>query len=105
VKGRVAVRPSKASQPDQELWGDLLDYIGDGLVVPIVGRDLLRVPGPSGSVPLTRKWAEQLAAELGVPATGLESGDPLNTVASRHLAESSDEQKIYTRLNRARVTR
>jgi hypothetical protein len=98
--GAQAAPRSDAGAGDQQLWRDLLVLIEAGQVVPIVGRELLQVDRPAGPLLLTQWCAEQLAAALGVPADGLTSGDPLNTVACRYLATRPDERGIYINLFR-----
>jgi TIR domain/SIR2-like domain len=84
-------------------WDDLLDFIQDGRVVPIVGNDLLRVPdGKREDAPLHEVLAVRLAKGLGLPESAGESGSQhdLAAVALRHLRRGGKKDKIYTALRR-----
>jgi hypothetical protein len=65
---------------DDDAWEDLVNYIEERRVVPIVGPELLRVETESGPRPLYDWMAERLAAKLGVDTTRLPEGYTLNDV-------------------------
>lgn len=50
---------------DEDTWADLLNYIEEKRVVPIIGPELLRVETDAGPRPLYDWLAEKLAARLG----------------------------------------
>jgi len=50
--------------PDERAWKELLAYVEDGKVIPVVGPELLTVPTDQGDVGLYRVIAERLAREL-----------------------------------------
>jgi hypothetical protein len=80
---------------DDNLWRTLLLAVEEGEIVPIVGRELLRV-GPDNSVHLYSWLAEKVAKRLNVPFDPSEATkDPLNTVACRYLAKNDDWRQIY----------
>jgi len=47
---------------DDDAWDDLLNYIEERRVIPIIGPDLLRVQTDRGLRPLYEWLAEKLAA-------------------------------------------
>ncbi len=51
---------------DEDAWDDLLNYIEERRVIPIIGPDLLRVQTDRGLRPLYEWLAEKLAARLSV---------------------------------------
>ena len=72
---------------DDDAWDDLLNYIEERRVIPIVGPDLLRVETERGPRLLYEWLAEKLAAPLAVDATGLSQPLPLNDVVSSRKPE------------------
>jgi hypothetical protein len=48
---------------------DLLEFVEDGKVVPIVGEELLRVRCGGKEIPLYRYIADKLAERLQIPPT------------------------------------
>jgi hypothetical protein len=78
------------------VWRDLLLLIEAGEVVPIVGRELLRVGGPDHPTHLYAWLAERVAGRLGVSFDPAEPmSDPLNTVACRYLTTHDDARPLY----------
>ena len=56
---------------DDDAWDDLLNYIEERRVIPIIGPDLLRVQTDRGLRPLYEWLAEKLAVRLQVNTAGL----------------------------------
>lgn len=80
-------------------WDDLLEYIEDRRVIPIVGAELLTVPdGAGGEIPLQRVLAQRLAERLRVPAEDCTGDDALNQVVCRYLQRGGRREEIYPRL-------
>lgn len=79
-------------------WDQLLQFIEEGRVVPIVGQDLLTVDIDGRQVLLYSYIAEKLARYLGVPAEDLPAAGALNEVACRFLAQGSDLEDLYPAL-------
>ncbi|MDO8539601.1 MAG: toll/interleukin-1 receptor domain-containing protein [Opitutaceae bacterium] len=80
-------------------WDDLLEYIEDRRVIPIVGAELLTVPDASGNdTPLMSVLAMQLAARLRVPAEDCTGDDALHTVVCRYLQRGGRREEIYPRI-------
>ena len=60
-------------------WDDLLEYIGEKRVIPIVGAELLTVSdGTGGELPLMRVLAQKLAERLRVSAEDCTGDDALH---------------------------
>lgn len=83
---------------DEDAWDDLLNYIEEHRVIPIIGPDLLRVQTDRGLQPLYEVLAEKLAARLSVDATQLPQPLTLNDVVCSYLAQRGRREEAYTRL-------
>jgi TIR domain/SIR2-like domain len=83
---------------DDDAWGDLLDYIEDRRVIPIVGPELLTVATDSGPRLLYDWLAERLAAKLGVDTALLPTPCTLNDVVCWFLSARGRREEAYTRL-------
>jgi hypothetical protein len=79
-------------------WDQLLQFIEEGRVVPIVGQDLLTVETDGGPALLYPDLAGKLARYLDVPADDLPRAGALNEVACRFLAQGSDLEDLYPAL-------
>ncbi len=80
-------------------WDDLLEYIEERRVVPIVGAELLTAEDAQGrTVPLIALVAAQLAARLRVPADDCTGDDALHLVVCRYLQRGGRREEIYPRL-------
>src|SRR5437868_5055853 len=83
---------------DDDAWDDLLNYIEERRVIPIVGPDLLRVQTDTGLRPLYDWLAEKLAARLAVDPAGLPRPLTLNDVVCSYLGQRGRREEAYTRL-------
>ncbi|HVU22608.1 MAG TPA: toll/interleukin-1 receptor domain-containing protein [Opitutus sp.] len=83
---------------DDDVWEDLLNYIEEKRVIPIVGPELLKVDTESGPRALLEWLAEKLAARLGVDVAGLPQPLELNDVVCTYLANRGRREDAYTRL-------
>ena len=80
-------------------WDDLLEYIGERRVIPIVGAELLTVPdGAGGETPLMRMLAARLAERLRVPADDCTGDDALHQVVSRYVQRGGRREEVYPRI-------
>lgn len=79
-------------------WEDLLDFIEQGKVIPIVGEGA--VTFGDDDTPLYPWLAEQLADRLQVNRDQLGEFPNLNLVAQRHLLQGGERNQIYSRLYR-----
>ena len=64
---------------------DLLEFVEDGKVVPIIGEELLRVRQDGNEIPLYRYIADKLAERLQIPANSLPPEPSLNAVVCHYL--------------------
>src|SRR5882757_357605 len=74
------VRALPPNTLDDDAWDDLLSFIEERRVIPIVGPELLQVATPSGPKLLYDWLAERLAAKLSVDVTELPQPYTLNDV-------------------------
>ncbi len=84
---------------DDDAWEDLLNYIEEKRVIPIVGPELATVQTDAGPENLYAWLARTLAARLGQPHTN-PAGAPLtlNDVIVRHLSNRGRREDLYTRI-------
>ncbi len=83
---------------DEDAWDDLLNYIEEKRVIPIIGPDLLRVQTDHGLRPLYEWLAEKLAARLSVDPSVLPQPLTLNDVVCAYLGQRGRREEAYTRL-------
>ena len=83
---------------DDDAWDDLLNYIEERRVIPIIGPELLQVDTDGGPRLLYEWLAEKLAARLGVDTDGLPQPLSLNDVVCCYLGERGRREEVYTRL-------
>jgi len=91
-------QPSSPQNLDDDAWDDLLNYIEERRVIPIIGPELLRVETDSGPRLLYEWLAEKLAARLSVDTEGLPQPLTLNDVVCCYLGERGRREEVYTRL-------
>jgi len=90
---------SPAPIAQEFFWDDLLEYIDERRVIPVIGAELLTVSdGAVGEVPLTRVLAQRLAERLRVLAEDCTGDDALNHVVCRYLQRGGRREEIYPRL-------
>ena len=83
---------------DEDAWDDLLNFIEERRVIPIIGPELLQVDTESGPRQLYEWIAEKLAVKLGVDTTALPRPFTLNDVVCWFLASRGRREEAYTRL-------
>lgn len=83
---------------DEDAWDDLLNYIEEKRVIPIVGPELLKVETENGPQLLLEWLAEKLAARLNVNVTGLSRPLALNDVVCTYLTNHGRREEAYTRV-------
>ena len=83
---------------DEDAWDDLLNYIEERRVIPIIGPDLLRVQTDRGLRPLYEYLADRLAAKLSVDTAPLPQPLTLNDVVCAYLGQRGRREEAYTRL-------
>ncbi len=90
-----------AATAQEFFWDDLLEFIEERRVIPIVGAELLTVPGRSpeaAEAPLLTVLAGKLAERLHVPADDCTDDDALHQVVCRYLQAGGRREEIYPRL-------
>ena len=94
------VLPLEMSLPrlDEDAWQDLLDFIEERRVIPIVGPELLKVETETGPRLLYDWLAEKLAAKLGVDTARLPKPYTLNDVVCWYLSARGRREDTYTRM-------
>ncbi|MFI5335852.1 MAG: toll/interleukin-1 receptor domain-containing protein [Opitutales bacterium] len=83
---------------NEDLWEDLLNYIEEKRVIPIVGPELLLVETESGPQLLLEWLSEKLAARLNVDTSLLSRPLALNDVVCSYLTGHGRREEAYTRL-------
>jgi hypothetical protein len=81
-------------------WDNLLDYIQDRTVVPIIGPELVTVREGEEDVALYRWLARRLAADLELLPTELPEGFDLNDIVSIHLRRRGEREELYAQIHR-----
>ncbi len=94
----VSVAAERLQGFDEDAWDDLLNYIEERRVIPIIGPDLLRVQTDTGLRPLYEWLAEKLAARLSVDVAELPQPLTLNDVMCAWLGQRGRREEAYTRL-------
>jgi len=87
-----------ASTLDDDAWDDLLSFIEERRVIPIVGPELLMVATERGPRLLYDWAAERLAARLNVSTAELPQPYTLNDVVCLFLAGRGRREEAYVRL-------
>jgi TIR domain-containing protein/SIR2-like protein len=90
--------PIPASSLDEDAWEDLLSFIEERRVIPIVGPELLMVTTEHGPRLLFDWAAERLAARLNVSVAELPQPYTLNDVVCVFLAGRGRREEAYVRL-------
>ncbi|HXO27156.1 MAG TPA: toll/interleukin-1 receptor domain-containing protein [Thermoanaerobaculia bacterium] len=83
--------------PPQGFWDNLLDYIQDRTVIPVIGSELVTVHEGGR---FDRWLAQRLAADLELPAAELPAGFDLNDVVSLHLRRRGEREELYAQIHR-----
>ncbi|HEY2682460.1 MAG TPA: toll/interleukin-1 receptor domain-containing protein [Steroidobacteraceae bacterium] len=83
---------------DDDAWDDLLSFIDEKRVIPIVGPELLQVQTADGPKLLYEWLAERLAVKLNVDARELPRPLTLNDVVCQFLASRGRREEAYVRL-------
>ncbi len=83
---------------DPDFWEDLLIFIEEGRVIPIIGEGVVNFAPENKNL---YSWlAQGLAERLQVPSDSLPANPTLNDVVCRHLLRGGARNIIYTRLHR-----
>jgi hypothetical protein len=83
---------------DSDFWEDLLIFIEEGKVIPVIGDSVVTFGDDDRNL---YEWlAKRLAEKLQVPPGSLPDNPTLNDVVCRHLLDGGARNVIYTRLQR-----
>ncbi len=83
---------------DEEAWEDLLNFIEERRVIPIIGPELLQVETEGGPRLLYDWVAEKLPARLNIDPAELPQSYTLNDVVCWFLASRGRREEAYTRV-------
>jgi hypothetical protein len=83
---------------DEDAWEDLLNFIEERRVIPIIGPELLTVDTDTGPRLLYDWIAEKLAGKLNVDTAQLPQPYTLNDVVCWFLSSRGRREEAYTRL-------
>jgi TIR domain-containing protein/SIR2-like protein len=97
MNSSFALRPP-AGTLDDDAWEDLLSFIEERRVIPIVGPELLRVETSSGPRLLLDWVAEKLAGRLNVNVAELPQPYTVNDVVCWFLSARGRREEAYVRL-------
>ena len=87
-----------ASSFDDDAWDDLLNFIEEKRVVPIIGPELLKVETDTGPRLFYDWLADKLAEKLGVDTALLPQPYTLNDVVCWFLSARGRREDTYTRI-------
>lgn len=94
----MVARMSNPQRLDDDAWEDLLNYIEERRVIPIIGPELLHVETDAGPRLLYEWLAERLAGRLSVDSSVLPQPLTLNDVVCSYLGDRGRREEVYTRL-------
>src|SRR5438309_1670223 len=83
---------------DENIWEELLAYIEEERVIPIVGPASSTVVLEGRSISLETYVAEQLASRLALPPDALPLAPTLNEVVSYYLHRGGRREALYPRI-------
>ncbi len=84
--------------PTEQFWDDLLLFIEEGKVVPVVGAELVTVGSGAAETQLRHRLAARLAAAIGLPAGDLPAAPELDDVVAGHVRRGGERSDLYARL-------
>ena len=90
--------PLAPSRLDDDAWDDLLNFIEEKRVIPIIGPELLKVDTDTGPRLLYDWLADKLAVKLNVDTQHLPQPYSLNDVVCWQVASHGRREEAYTRL-------
>ena len=81
----------------QSIWDDLLEFVEDGKVIPIIGAELLEVEHEGSRVPLYTVVARKVAERL-LPGEAVPADTTLNDVVCRYTATGRPREDVYPKI-------
>jgi hypothetical protein len=95
---KLSIVPTPITTLDDDAWEDLLSFIEERRVIPIVGPELLQVVTDRGPRLLYDWLAEKLAVRLSVDVASLPQPYTLNDVVCWFLAARGRREEAYVRV-------
>jgi hypothetical protein len=83
---------------DESIWEDLLAYIEEERVIPIVGPASSTVLADDRTIAAEYYVAQRLPSRLGLPPDALPPAPTLNEVASFYLRRNGRHEALYPRV-------
>jgi len=83
---------------DELFWEDLLAYVEEKRVIPIIGPDVLSVEADGQEVPLYTFLAKRLSERLSISVNDLPEHYSINDVVCQHLRTGRRREDVYPRL-------
>jgi hypothetical protein len=83
---------------DHYFWENLLLYVEERKVIPIVGSELITVRDGTTFAPLQQWLAKRLVGALRLQAADLREGHTLNDVVSLHARQHLPREELYPRI-------
>ena len=93
----VITVPSEPSW-DESIWDELLAYIEEERVIPIIGPASFTVANEGRQTSLESYVAERLVPSLGLPSGALPLAPTLNEVVSLYLHRNGRREAVYPRI-------
>ena len=93
------VTPAPAPIDTEEFWDDLLAFIEDGRVIPVVGADLLSIQDAGNTVRLYHAVAERLLKRYNLNGVTLRENHELNDAVSALVAANRRVKDLYRPIN------
>ena len=83
---------------DESLWEDLLVFIEEKCVIPVIGADLIQVECEGQQTPFYHWAAREVSSRLGLRPDPMPADYSLNDVMCAHLAAGGRREEVYPRL-------
>ena len=90
--------PSPPLVGAETAWEDLLGYIEEDNVIPVIGSDLLKVQTDDGAAPLYAYVARRLEEKLALSRDAAPGERTINDVVSRYLLAGGRREDVYPRV-------
>lgn len=82
----------------ERTWEDLLLFVEEGKVIPVIGPELVAVEEGGESIPLYHWLARALAERIDLPFSDLPDPFDLNDVVAQSIRRGDERDELYPRL-------
>jgi hypothetical protein len=86
------------TEPSERFWENLLLFIDEGKVIPVVGQELVSIAQGDQQVPLYGWLAQRLADEIELPVAGLPGPLDIHTVVAQSIRRGDERDELYPRI-------